>query len=480
MTTTAPADPGPFARTLDELSQRARDEITYLGEDTPNWVPPRPGSDVDVLVVGGGQSGMAVAFLLRRAGIGRVRIVDAAPRGQEGVWLTTARMQTLRSTKTLPGPELGIAALSFRAWFETVHGRRAYALLERASRADWATYLAWYRHTLGIEVVNDTKVTAIRPGPSGLEVELLCDGRADICVARKIVLATGMGGAGRMFIPETISAGLDPSLYAHTDMAIDFAALRGKRIGVLGAASSAFDVAATALERGAARVDLFCRHDDLNRVTPIKGMSYAGVMDHYFDLPDARKWELMRHFYARAAGPIANTVRRATRQEDFHLHFGQGWQSLRQEGEEAVVTTDAGVDRFDFVIAGTGYRPELTARPELAALADRIALWSDRFSPPAGQEAPGLASYPYLGAGFEFQTRVPGSLPALGDIHCFNFGASMSHGRAVGEIASLRHGVPRLVRAIGRDLFLSDWPGHRERLLSYDSPDLTGEEYGRA
>lgn len=473
------SDPGPFARTLEELSQRARDEIAYLGEETPNWVTPCPGTDVDVLVIGGGQSGLAVACLLRRAGIGRLRVVDAAPEGQEGVWLTTARMRTLRSTKTLPGPELGIAALSFRAWFETAYGQQAYEALERASRADWAAYLAWYRHTLGIEVENDTRVTAIRPHAAGLAVELTHPGGATTCVARKIVLATGMGGSGRMFIPETITAALDPSLYAHTDMEIDFAELRGKRIGVLGAASSAFDVAATALERGAARADLFCRHDDLNRVTTIKGMAYAGVMDHYHELPDARKWELMRYFFARAAGPIANTVRRATALEDFHLHFSQGWQSIRQEGSEVVVATGAGEHRFDFVVAGTGYVQDVTARPELAGLSDQIARWSDRFTPPEGAEQPKLAAFPYLGPGFEFLERTPGALPALGDIHCFNYGASMSHGRAVGEIASLRHGAPRLVHAIGRDLFLKDWPAHRDRLLSYDIPDLTGEEYGR-
>jgi len=34
-----------------------------------NWVPERSGIDHDVVVVGGGQSGAAIAFALRRAGI---------------------------------------------------------------------------------------------------------------------------------------------------------------------------------------------------------------------------------------------------------------------------------------------------------------------------------------------------------------------------------------------------------------------------
>lgn len=150
-----------------------------------------------------------------------------------------------------------------------------------------------------------------------------------------------MGGAGKPFIPQVIRGALDPSLYSHTDEPIDFAALRGKRVGVLGAASSALDVAAAALEQGAARADLFCRHPDLVRVTTIKGMAYAGVMDHYHELPDDRKWELMHHYYARSAGPIANTVRRAFAQEAFHLHFGKTWDALWQEGDTVVVEAGA-------------------------------------------------------------------------------------------------------------------------------------------
>lgn len=167
MTTAPPADPGPYARSLEELAEKARRDVLYLGEETPNWVPPKDGTDVDVLVIGGGQSGMAASFLLRRAGIGRIRVVDAAPQGAEGVWLTTARMRTLRSSKTLPGPELGIGPLSFRAWYETVRGVAAYDALERCSRTDWAAYLSWYRTTTGVLVENDTEVTAITPDKAG-------------------------------------------------------------------------------------------------------------------------------------------------------------------------------------------------------------------------------------------------------------------------------------------------------------------------
>ncbi len=43
------------------------------------------------------------------------------------------------------------------------------------------------------------------------------------------------------------------------------------------------------------------------------------------------------------------------------------------------------------------YRPSLQLRPELAAVADGIATWADRFSPPAGElRNPLIDDHPYL------------------------------------------------------------------------------------
>src|SRR3954468_6765556 len=127
----------------------ARTALRLIGPDPQNWVPDRTGIDHNVAIVGGGQSGCAFAFALRRAGIGRVSIIDmAVDEPEAGIWLNAARMNVLRTAKTLPGPELGIPALGFQAWYEARHGREAYATIERIPRAAWAEYLAWYRHFL--------------------------------------------------------------------------------------------------------------------------------------------------------------------------------------------------------------------------------------------------------------------------------------------------------------------------------------------
>src|SRR5438445_10283616 len=121
----------------DDADDAARNARRLIGPDPQDWVPQRSGPDgrpIDhnVLVVGGGQSGCAFAFALRRAGIGRVSVIDmAAGEKEAGIWLNAARMNVLRTAKTLPGPEFGIPALGFQSWCEARQGREAYAAIER-------------------------------------------------------------------------------------------------------------------------------------------------------------------------------------------------------------------------------------------------------------------------------------------------------------------------------------------------------------
>src|SRR5205807_2850458 len=128
-----------------DLDADAREALRLIGPDPQDWVPRRNGIDHNVAIVGGGQSGCAFAFGLRRAGIGAVTVIDMAEdEAHAGVWLNAARMNVLRTPKTLPGPELGISALSFQSWWEARHGRDSYAAMARIPRDAWAEYLAWY------------------------------------------------------------------------------------------------------------------------------------------------------------------------------------------------------------------------------------------------------------------------------------------------------------------------------------------------
>jgi FAD-dependent urate hydroxylase len=57
---------------------------------------------------------MGAATALKLMGVS-VTIFDRVELGLEGPWVTTARMETLRSPKQLTGPALGLPALTFRA-----------------------------------------------------------------------------------------------------------------------------------------------------------------------------------------------------------------------------------------------------------------------------------------------------------------------------------------------------------------------------
>src|SRR6516165_1262936 len=74
-------------RPMPDPDAAAREALRLIGPDPQNWVPDRPGIDHNVVVVGGGQTGSAFAFALRRAGIGRTTVIDAAENeARAGIW----------------------------------------------------------------------------------------------------------------------------------------------------------------------------------------------------------------------------------------------------------------------------------------------------------------------------------------------------------------------------------------------------------
>ena len=371
-----------------------------------------------------------------------------------------------------PAPDLGIPSLTPRSWFEAANGEAAWRALGKISRQDWQKYLGWYRRVLNLPVENDTTVTAIVPEGQLLRLTLDGPGGRHDRLARKVVLATGIEGGGAWHVPGFISEQVPPERYGHTASDIDFGRLRGRRVGVLGAGASAFDNAATALEAGAASVTLCLRRRELPRINPYRWMENAGFLGHFAELPDLARWRFMRHIFELNQPPPQDTFWRCRRHEEFALRTGCPWENARMDGEEIVVGTPEGALRFDYLIVGTGFRIDLTLRPELAALAPSIALWRDRFSPPDGEANALLGSHPYLGDAFQFLERDPGVEPALRNIHNFTFGATPSMGLSGASISGMRYGVARLVAGIARDLFVEDAEQHLDSLRAYKTAEL--------
>jgi cation diffusion facilitator CzcD-associated flavoprotein CzcO len=461
---------------LERLAARVRCDLNYVGYPEQEWTIPRRrhGARVlDVLIVGGGQSGLAIAFGLKRERVSNFRIVDRNPRGREGPWRRFARMQHLRTPKDITGIDLGIPSLTPRAWYEARFGRKAWERIEAFPTHAWPGYLDWCRDVLELAVENGTEVTRIQPAGDLLRAHLRCNGRSERVLARKIVLATGIEGSGRWSIPQKLAAALPPNRYAHTADDVDFAKLAGKRVGVLGAGASAFDNAAAALEAGAARVDLCFRRVEMPRINPLTWTNFAGMLAHFGELSDLERWRFMRYILEKPPmPPPQDAFWRCRRFENFAWHANCAWKSIREVGKAVSVETEARPFTFDFIIFATGFETDLSTRPELSPIVSQIALWRDRFTPPAGEESALLANHPYLGAAFEFTEKQPGTAPNLRRLHNFTWGAMPSLGLTGAAIPGLKYGVPRLVHGLVGDLFREDAASLYGDLLAYSEREL--------
>ena len=453
------------------LEARVAREIEMTAHPRTDWMVPRLHAGkpaLDVLIVGAGQSGLATAFALMRDRVRNILLVDRAPEGQEGPWVTYARMPTLRSPKDQTGPDLGLPALTFEAWYDATRGAGSFERLYLIASGDWHDYLRWYRRVLGLPVRNGVAATAIAPGrlDDGGRCLLVTLSTGEVLAARKLVLATGQDGTGEWWMPDFVRA-LPADRRAHTCETIDFERLRGRTVAVLGAGASAMDNACVALEHGA-RVHLFCRGPEPTLVQRYRWLTFAGFLKHIGDMPDEWRWRIMGTILRAREGFPADTYRRAVAFADFTLHLGCCWTDARLEGDRLMIETARGPFRADYAICGTGIRHDMRLRPELAPFAASIALWRDRYTPPPDEADELLGAYPYLGPDYAFLERVPGEAPFLADIHLFGIGATLSFGPSGSSINAMTTAVPKLVAGLTRGLFAADLERHWKSLQAYD------------
>ena len=472
---------------LQALEARLRQDLQWLGLPARRWVPTAPRSEgpdapelLDVAIVGGGMAGLALAASLTHLGI-QARIFDRAPAGFEGPWATTARMETLRSPKELTGPALGLPALTFRAWFEAQFGLEAWDAMDKIPRLQWADYLRWYRQVLGLDVRNRQRVLAVRPRAEGLvQLDLsdeTGDGRPYQVLARHVALAAGRDGLGGPWVPEWAHA-LPRERWKHSSDEWDGASLRGLRVAVIGGGASAMDAAATALEGGAARVDLLIRRPDLPRINKGKGAGSPGMAHGFWTLSDEWKWRLRHYLNVQQVPPPHGSTLRVSRHANAFFHLGAPVRSVVQRADGALrVDTAKGPLAADALIFCTGFRTDWSLRPEFSPFAPHVRLWQDRFTPPAGEEDAELATSPDLGPLFEFLEKTPGACPGLERVHCFCYPAALSHGAATGDIPQITDGAQRLARGLAARLLCEDVAQHFAAMGRYDEPELIGDEW---
>jgi FAD-dependent urate hydroxylase len=471
-------DSGPA--TLAELEARLRRDLELLVmPPTKDWLEPRALSEygpvLDVAVIGAGMSGLSAAFALKCLAIRGLRVFDRSPAGFEGPWATFARMQTLRSPPELSGPAFGLSNLTFRAWFEAQFGLAAWKKVHRIPRLQWMDYLRWYRRMIDVPIENDTALIDLCGDGELVVLTLRSPAGIRKVAARRVVLANGREGLGGAFVPEMFR-GLDKRYVRHSIEDIDFDALRGKTVGVIGAGASGVDNAAEALEHGAARVAMLLRRPDVPRINKGMGIGSAGFWVGFHALTHAQKWSIVNYIDEQAVPPPRDSMLRCTRHKNFSILARCTPRAVEIRDNRVLLDTTRGRLAFDFLVLATGLTVDWDQRPEFAALKDRIVLWHDRFMP-EGHTDYAQGEHPFVGPNFEFLERAPGTAPWVSRIHCFTFPAYMSHGPISGDIPAISTGAERVAQGVASALFAEDYDRTWRRMVGWSNPELRGDEY---
>ena len=458
---------------LAELADRARAELEMLSFATKPWVLPRTheGQKIpDAIIIGAGQSGLVAGHALKRRGVTNILLLDRNPEGYEGVWETYARNYEIRSPKEISGADLGLPSMTIQSFFIAKHGTEAWNRIKRVPRLDWMDYLRWYRKIADLPIVNDIRIVDIDYDAEG--VTLTTDsGR--VFRSRLAILATGMDGGGSWNTPAIITENLPKERYNHACEIYDETRLAGLDVGVLGAGAAAFDTAVTALGAGAKSVSMFMRRPELPMLDLAREMEHGGGLDHGSTLSDSTKWSLSRLMSGLSQSPAEHHFLKACSHPNFRMYLGAPWTGVGMVDDRIRVETPKGEFAFDHVFAGTGVVVDMARRPELARIAEKAALWRDRFVPPADDPAPGRLNFPYLNRHYQFTEREPGTAPGIERIFAFNALASLSMGgMSAVSISSHRYGVPRLASAVTGFLFREQEDQIIPTLRAYNTPGI--------
>ncbi|WP_332692297.1 NAD(P)/FAD-dependent oxidoreductase [Halalkalibacter lacteus] len=465
---------------LETLNEQVKTDLSYLAYGGRDWVRPLnhpEGHVYDVVIVGGGQSGLGTAFGLLRERVSNILVIDENSEGLEGPWETYARMVTLRTPKHLTSIDLGVPSLTFRSWWEEQFGPESWEEIDKIPRGDWMNYLRWYRNVLNLPVINEVKLGLVEPVEEGIH-RLHIEGAgapSNTLLARKVILATGIQGGGEWHVPPMIADKLPAHLYAHTSETIDFGMLKGKKIAILGGGASAFDNANFALSEGVAEAHVFVRRKEMPRINPIRQMEGSGMIERFHALVDADKYAAIAHFFKHNQPPTNDTFERATSWSGFHLHLGAPWLDVEARGNGAVVTTPQGTFSFDFLIVSTGLLTDPALRPELKLVESHIARWGDRYDAPTEVANPVLDAHPYLSPGFAFVSRDESGCKSLHGLFAFNYSALISCGISASALSGMRFGIPKLVSAVADQLFLDDRDKILTNFFAYNEVEFVGE-----
>lgn len=192
--------------------------------------------DADVLVVGAGPAGLAVAACLRRRGVEPLVVDRGSAVGES--WRARydrLHLHTPRVQSALPGMRIPRSA---GRWI---------------ARDDFATYLADYARHHGIAPRFGTQVERLEPGIDGWRATT---GSGEL-QARQVVLASGYNGAP--VLPDWPGSDSFGGQVLHSSAYTAPAAFRGRSVLVVGAGNTGAEIAADLADGGARSVHLAVR-----------------------------------------------------------------------------------------------------------------------------------------------------------------------------------------------------------------------------
>jgi cation diffusion facilitator CzcD-associated flavoprotein CzcO len=430
---------------------------------------------LDVVVIGGGLAGLAISVRLMRMGIANFKVLDENPEGSEGPWITYARMHTLRTEKRLHGPDGGFPSATFRAWYEARFGATAYDALTLIPRDQWMDYLVWVRKVFAVPLVSRTRVVRLAPHSSGFRVGVEGPAGRSSMIARKVIAATGLVGAGGPRLPFEMSA-IDRARWKHSADIFDFRLLRGKRVAVLGGNASALDNAATALDHGAARVDQFVRRPVHPERNTLRYLEFAGMFRSFPLMKDDQRLRVVRANMANAVPPPLWSIERCEAFANFRFHMGTGWTSVEETPRGLAITlTDGSRHETDFIILGTGFEVDLEKVGYLDGLRDDILLWRDVVALDDTPIDRAIGRHPYLGPNLECCGRNPEAGRILSNLIFANNAALVSIGPGYTGMNGSPFTSTRVVEGIVESLYLQDADKYITELEGFDHSEFTGK-----
>ncbi len=369
----------------------------------------------DVVIVGAGPNGLALASHLRRRNVEHVVFGDPMTTWRDHM----PKGMCLKSEpygSDIAAPSRGYQVKDYCARSGDEYVDRAWPL----PRETFVAYGEWYARTL-VPYVRRTQVTEIAARESGFSV--LTETGHELR-ARRVVVATGLMPFSH--VPALLGR-LPSDLVTHSTAHADLGAFSGRRVAVVGSGQSGLETAALLYEAGA-QVEVIGRDRELewnpepvDRAKPfafarwpMTPMCEGWNCWRFVHLPDAFR-RLPRHVRAdkafRTFGPAGAWWLKDRVVGKFPVHLGSRIIEAVPSGSTLRVVVDGTRRResnYDHVIACTGFRVDVRKLDFLSA-ATRAALAV-------------YAGAPVLSGSFE--SSVPG-LFFTGSMAAASFGPNM-------------------------------------------------------